>query len=120
MENRQFEYHRGRLAEALREEISAIVEGELADPRIGLATVTEVLMAPDGKSAHVMVAVVGDEKEWEETIKGLTAATGYIRHEVADRLRLRHAPDLFFRLDKAEQYESRIDELLKRIEKRKK
>jgi ribosome-binding factor A len=120
MENRQFEHHRGRLAEALREEISAIVEGELGDPRIGLATVTDVLLAPDGKSAHIMVAVVGDEKESAQTIKGLTAATGYIRHEVAERLRLRHAPDLFFRLDKSEQYESRIDELLKRIEKRRK
>lgn len=120
MENRQYEYHKGRLAEALREEISAIVEGELADPRIGLATVTEVMLAPDGKSAHVMVAVVGDEKEALDTMKGLTAATGFIRHEVADRLRLRHAPELFFRLDKSDQYESRIDELLKRIEKRKK
>jgi ribosome-binding factor A len=120
MENRQFEHHRGRLAEALREEISAIVEGELGDPRVGLATVTEVLMAPDGKSAHVMIAVVGDEKESEQTIKGLTAATGFIRHEVADRLRLRHAPELFFRLDKSDQYESRIDELLKRIKKRQK
>jgi len=120
MENRQYVYHRGRLAEALKEEISAMVEGELADPRIGLATVTEVLMSPDGKSAHVMVAVVGGEKEALESIKGLTAATGFIRHEVADRLRLRHAPELFFRLDKSDQYESRIDELLKRIEKRKK
>jgi ribosome-binding factor A len=120
MENRQYEHHRGRLGEALREEISAIVEGELADPRIGLAAVTEVLLAPDGKSAHIMVAVAGDEKEAAETIKGLTAATGFIRHEVADRLRLRHAPELYFRLDKSDQYESRIDELLKRIEKRRK
>jgi ribosome-binding factor A len=119
MEKRQFEYHRGRLAEALREEISAIVEGELADPRVGLATVTEVLIGPDGKSAHVMVAVVGNEEEAQESLEGLTAAIGFIRHEVADRLRLRHAPELFFRLDKGEQYESRIDELLKRIEKRK-
>jgi ribosome-binding factor A len=120
MEKRQFEHHRGRLAEALREEISAIVEGELADPRIGLATVTEVQLAADGKSAHIMIAVVGDEKEAEQSLKGLTAATGFIRHEVADRLRLRHAPELFFRLDKGDQYESRIDELLKRIDKRKK
>ena len=118
MENRQFEHHRGRLAEALREEISAIVEGELGDPRIGLATVTEVLMAPDGKSAHVMVAVVGDDKEQAQSLKGLTAAAGFIRHEVADRLRLRHAPELYFRLDKGEQYESRIEELLKRVGKR--
>jgi ribosome-binding factor A len=120
MEKRQYEYHRGRLGEALRAEISSLIEGELGDPRIGLATVTDVVMAPDGKSAHVMIAVVGDEKEAADSIKGLTAATGYIRHEIADRLRLRQAPELFFRLDKSDQYESRIDELLKRIEKRKK
>jgi len=120
MERRQYEHHLGRLAEALREEISAMVEGELADPRIGLATVTDVTMAPDSKAAHVLVAVVGDQKEAEQTIKGLTAAVGYIRHELADRLRLRHAPELFFRLDKSDQYETRVDELLKRIEKRKK
>ncbi len=119
MENRQFNYHRGRLGEALREEISAMVEGELGDPRIGLATVTDVVMAADGKSAHVLVAVVGDEKEAQDAMAGLTAAVGYIRHEVADRLRLRQAPELYFRLDRSDQYESRIDELLKRIEKRK-
>jgi ribosome-binding factor A len=118
MENRQFEHHRGRLAEALREEITAIVEGELADPRIGLATITDVYMAPDGKAAHVMVSVVGDEREAEATLKGLLNATEFIRREVADRLRLRHAPELFFRLDKSDQYETRIDELLKRIKKR--
>ena len=96
-----------------------MVEGELGDPRIGLATVTDVVMAADGKSAHVLVAVVGDEKEAQDTMAGLTAAVGYIRHEVADRLRLRQAPELYFRLDRSDQYESRIDELLKRIEKRK-
>src|ERR1700748_3335176 len=120
MERRQYEYHLGRLAEALREEISAIVEGELADPRVGLATVTDVTLAPDGKSAHVLVAVVGDEKEATESVKGLTAAVGYIRHEVADRLRLRHAPELYFRLDKSEQFETRVDQLLKRVGKQRK
>ena len=120
MERRQYEYHLGRLAEALREEISAMVEGELADPRIGLATVTDVTLAHDGKAANISVAVVGDEKEAAQAIKGLTAAVGYIRHELADRLRLRHAPELYFRLDKSDQYETRIDELLKRVEKQRK
>jgi ribosome-binding factor A len=120
MERRQYEHHLGRLAEALREEISAIVEGELADPRVGLATVTDVTIAPDGKSAHVLVAVIGNEKEARESIQGLTAATGYIRHEITDRLRLRHAPELYFRLDKSEQYETRIDELLSRVRKQRK
>ena len=46
MENRGQKYHRGRMAEALREEIVALVEGELGDPRIGLVSVSEVLLGP--------------------------------------------------------------------------
>ena len=101
-------------------EIVAILEGELGDPRIGLVTVSEVLLAPNGKSANVLVAVAGGEQEAVDTLQGLTAATGYIRHEVATRLGLRVAPELFFRLDQSEQYGGRVEELLKRVNRKKK
>ena len=114
-EQRNQKHHRERLGEALREEIETILEGELGDPRIGLANVTEVQLAQDGKSAHVLVAVQGEEQQAEQTLKGLTAARGFIRHELAERLQLRRAPELFFALDKSQQYEARIDQLLKRI-----
>lgn len=120
MEQRAQQHHRERLSEAIREEIGAILEGELGDPRIGLVTVSEVLLAPNGKSAHVLVAVAGEEQEAVDTLEGLTAATGYIRHEVATRLGLRTAPELFFRLDQSERYGGRVEELLKRVNKRKK
>jgi ribosome-binding factor A len=110
----------GRLSEALREEIATIIEGDLADPRIGLATVSEVQLAPDGRSAQVFVSVFGDEEEAQHTLEGLGAARNYIRREVADRLRLRAAPELYFRLDKSEQYEARINELLRRVSRKKK
>ena len=119
-EQRNQRHHRERLGEALREEIETILEGELGDPRIGLANVTAVQLAPDGKSAHVLVAVQGAEAEAEQTLEGLTAARGFIRHELAERLHLRHAPELFFALDKSQQYEARIDQLLKRIKQNKK
>lgn len=118
MERRQYEHHLGRLSEAMREEITAIIEGELQDPRVGLVAVTEVQLAPDGRSAHVLVVVSGDESDAKRTLQGLDAATGYIRRELGYRLRLRQAPELFFRLDRSEQYESRIDELLRRIHRR--
>lgn len=118
MEKRGAKYHRGRLGEALREEIETIVEGELADPRIGLAAVTAVELAEDGRSARVLVAVDGPDDEAQRSMEGLTAATKFIRHEVADRLHLRRAPELFFQLDRSEKYQSRVDELLKRAKKR--
>lgn len=103
----------------MREEISAIVEGELADPRIGLATVTGVEISPDGKNAFVLMNVP-DEQEEKSTLAGLDAAKGFIKHEIVDRLRLRHAPELHFRLDRSQKLETRIDTLLERVKKRRK
>src|SRR5579863_2423705 len=93
VEKRGLKYHRERLAEALREEIETIVEGELADPRIGMVSVTSVALADDSRSARVFVAVDGDEQEAERSLQGLTAAVGFIRREVAENLRLRRAPE---------------------------
>ena len=53
VERRGLKHHRGRVGEALREEIETLVEGELADPRIGLVSVTSVQVADDGRSAEV-------------------------------------------------------------------
>jgi ribosome-binding factor A len=117
-ENRSRKHHQERLGGALREEIASIIEGELADPRVTPAYVTEVLLAPGGKSAHVLVAVYGDAAAGRQALDGLVAARGYIRHELAERLGLRVAPELIFRLDTSEQAETRIDELLHRIAKR--
>jgi ribosome-binding factor A len=120
VEKRAAKYHRGRLGEALREEIETLVEGELADPRIGLVSVSSVHLAEDGRSAQVWVEVDGDDEEAGRSLVGLEAAKDYIRRELADRLRLRRAPDLFFRVDRAEREKARVEELLARARKRSK
>jgi ribosome-binding factor A len=120
VEKRAVTHHRGRLGEALREEIETLVEGELADPRIGLVGVTGVLLADDGKSAQVLIDVDGDDREAERSMEGLLAAKEYIRHELMSRLRLRRAPELIFRLDRSERERARVEELLARTKKRSK
>src|SRR4051812_42324816 len=91
-EQRGRQYHRERIGETLKEEISVIIEGELGDPRIALCNVTEIALAPDGKSARVFIEVAGDEREAEMTLKAIQAAKGYIRHELLVRLGVRHVP----------------------------
>jgi ribosome-binding factor A len=118
VERRGAKYHRERLGEALREEIETIVEGELADPRIGLVNVSSVELAEDSRSARIMVVVEGDDAEAERTMEGLSAAVGYIRREIIERLHLRRAPELVFCLDRSEKYQARVDELLKRTRKK--
>jgi ribosome-binding factor A len=119
-EQRGKQHHRERVGEALKEEIGAIIEGELGDPRIALCTVTEIALSPDGKSARVYLDVEGDERECEATIEAVNAAKGYIRREVLERLGKRHVPDLNFVLDRSAEYGARIDEILGRIKRRKK
>lgn len=120
MENRGQKHHRGRLQEKLREEIVALVEGELGDPRIGLVSVSEVHLDPGGKTARVFVTAAGSDDKADQSLEGLTAARAYIRHELTRRLGVRQAPEIFFELDRSEKYGGRIEQLLHRIEKRKK
>ena len=120
VEPRPPKHQRERRVEALREEIDLILEGELGDPRIGLAAVTEIVLAPGGKTARVFVRVDGDDEQSEQTLEGLNAAKGFIRHQLAERMGLRHAPELLFVIDRSEQYSSRIDELLGRTKRKRK
>ncbi len=118
MENRSAQHHKDRLIEAIKEELVILVTGEMSDPRIGLVTVNELVMAPGGKAARIYVSVSGEEREQKQSVAALNDAVGFIRHELAETLGLRVAPDLHFVLDGSIEYGQRIDELLHRIEKR--
>ena len=111
-------YHRNRVAHSFSEEIGAMLEGELSDPRIFPSFVTEVVLAPGGKSARGFVAVHGGEEEEASTLAALTQARGYIRAQIRDRMGVRHVPDLNFAIDRSERMTGRMDELLGRMRKR--
>ena len=117
-EHRGRTYHQNRVAETLREEISAMLEGQLSDPRINFGYVSEVVLAPGGKSARIYVSVDGDSKDEADMLAGLEAARGYIRHQLLQRMGVRHIPELFFQVDHSEPVRARIDELLGRVERR--
>jgi ribosome-binding factor A len=121
-EHRARKHHQDRVAEALREEIGAMIEGELSDPRIDFCYVSEVVLNPGGKSARVYVAMdsaVKDiDKAEQNTIAGLEAAKGYIRYELKERMGVRHVPELSFLADRSGRFQARIDELMARSRKR--
>lgn len=123
-EHRGRKHHQDRVAETLREEIGAMIEGELSDPRIAFCYVSEVVLNPGGKSARVYVALdsaVPDiEKAERDTVAGLDAAKGYIRFELKERMGVRHVPDLAFFADRSGRFQARIDELMARSRRRQK
>lgn len=123
-EHRARKHHQDRVAETLKLEIGAMIEGELSDPRINFCYVTEVALNPGGKSARVYIAVdnaVKDIVKAEfETIAGLEAAKGFIRYELKERMGVRHVPELAFLADRSGRYQARIVELMDRSRKRQK
>jgi ribosome-binding factor A len=119
-EQRARTYHRNRVANTFSEEIGAMLEGELSDPRIAPSYVTDVVLAPGGKSARVFIAVHGSEKEEDSTLEALTTARAYIRTQLRDRMGVRHVPELSFAIDRSEKMTGRMDELLNRMRKREK
>ena len=118
VEQRGNQHHRGRVAGTFAEEITAMLEGELSDPRIAPCYVTEVVLAPGGKSCRVFIAVQGNEEEEQSTLEGLTAARGYIRTEIRDRMGVRHVPEISFAIDRSEKINARMEQLLGRMDKR--
>jgi len=106
-----------RISEAVREELSEIIGFETNDPRLTAVEVTDVHVSPDGRHATIVVALRGTEKEARDSLAALEHAQGYLRHELATRLSLRHVPELRFQQDKNPDVESRIDFLLRRAKK---
>jgi len=106
----------GRIEEQLRIELSEIIEREIADPRIGLVTVTAVKVSPDLRHARVFVSVLGDEQQRKKTMQGLSSAATYARRSLSQRLHhLRRIPELTFAYDDSIETGSRIEELLDKI-----
>jgi len=103
-----------RLADLIRQVLAEMLEREVKDPRIGFVTVTEVNLSGDLRLARVSVSILGDETKKELSMEGLAAAKKFLRFQVAQRLNLRYTPELEFHLDRSQEYESRIDELIRR------
>jgi ribosome-binding factor A len=107
-----------RLADLIRQALGELLEREAKDPRIGFATLTEVHLTGDLRMARVYVSILGDEEKKQQGMAGLAAAKNFLRHELAQRLRLRYTPEIEFHLDRSQQWNDRIDELLRRAKQK--
>jgi ribosome-binding factor A len=106
-----------RVDELLRQEIGAILAREVADPRIGFATVTDVETTRDLSHAKVWVSVIGDTAERRETLAALDRAMGFVRRELGVRLHLRRIPALHVELDASMEHGTRVLQILDELER---
>ena len=96
-----------RVGEEIRGELARLLREEVADPRIGLVTLTRVDLAPDFGNARVFWSTVpragaseaDSAREVERTEQGLLHAASFLRRRLAEELPIRRAPELHFRHD---------------------
>ncbi len=103
-----------RIASVLIRAVSEIIEHEIKDPRLGLVTITTVDVSSDLKKATVYFSSLNDKNEGLAT---LNRAKGYIRTELANRVRMRYVPDIEFKIDNSYEYGKKIDALINEISK---
>jgi ribosome-binding factor A len=93
-------YRVERLNSFLRQEISDLIQRYVKDPRLGtFVSVTAVEISKDMRYAKVFISRYGSDLEKADTLKALESASGYIRHELGERMKTRRIPELSFRLD---------------------
>jgi ribosome-binding factor A len=109
----------GRVQEALRQEISRIVQNEIKDPRLGFMTITSVELTRDLRYARVFFSVLGEDKDKKLALKGLNSAKGYIKGLLSDRIKLKFMPDIEFKIDESYEKTKKIFDILDQINKEK-
>jgi ribosome-binding factor A len=110
------EGHRNeRVAEAMREEVAEIINYELDDPRIQSVSVTEVLLPPGGKQAHVRLAIEGTASEQRDSLERIQKASGFIRHVLAERINVFRMPEIRFFADLSPELREKSKSVLRRI-----
>lgn len=101
-----------RIAQQVQRELSDIIRLELKDPRVGMITITDVEVTADAAYAKVYFTLLGDAARVEETTAALTHAAGFLRSELAHRLKLRIVPHLAFKYDASVERGMRISQLI--------
>lgn len=103
-----------RIAEEIRKIVSTMLINGIKDPRINsLVSVTDVEVTSDLSYAYVYVSILGGDEE--STLEGLKSACGYIRREVGKNIKIRHTPEIIFKIDDSLLKGMYMDELIKKV-----
>ena len=101
-----------RIAEQIQRELSEIIRLELKDPRVGMITLTDVEVTQDYSHAKVFFTRLGDPAQNTGIQHALEHAAGFLRSELAHRMRLRIVPQLHFEYDVSVERGVRLSHLI--------
>jgi ribosome-binding factor A len=100
-----------KLGDLIQRELSELLQRELRDPRVGMITITAVDVSPDFSHAKVMFTIFQKEK-LDETLAGLKRSAGFLRSQLAKRIKLYMTPELRFEYDESVERGDRLSRLI--------
>jgi ribosome-binding factor A len=104
-----------KLAVRIRQIVSAAIETQIKDPRLGMVTVTDARVTSDLREATVFYTVYGDETQVADSAKALSSATGVLRSTVGKQTGIKFVPTLTFVADMVPDTAREIDQALERV-----
>ena len=107
-----------RLGDLIQREVSELLRLELRDPRVGMLTVTSVDVSPDLSHAKVFFTLL-DKEKLPETLAGLKRSAGFLRSQLARRIKLYTTPELRFVYDESVERGDRLSRLIDSTRERK-
>jgi ribosome-binding factor A len=100
-----------RVADEIQRELAEIIRLEMKDPRVGLITITGVEVTNDLEHAKVFVTALGTD-DHKTVLAGLRRASGFLRSQLAHRMKLRVVPQLGFEYDESVERGMRLSQLI--------
>ncbi len=106
-----------RVGGQVQRALSELLHKRIRDPRLKDATISEVKMSPDLKLAKIYYTLPASDGAKDDALAGFNSASGFVRRTLARELGLRYMPDLKFYYDDSFDYGTKIDNLLKSLNK---
>ena len=102
-----------RVSGLIQKVLSEILKRDIGDPRLKMATITEVAVSRDLKLARIYFTTPGGKQKKDAAIKGFNSARGFIKRILAHEIALKYMPEIKFFYDESLEYGAHIDELIK-------
>lgn len=105
-----------KIADLIRHELAGFLKREIKDPRLQNLVITAVEVSPDLGTAKIFYTVM-DNEEIAAVQQALAHAQGYVRHLLAQNLKLRYVPHIHFSYDESIKRAEKISSLIAQVVK---
>lgn len=105
-------YSLDRLAHQIQKELSIMLINDIKDTKIGYITITEVRLTNDLSYAYIYFTIMGGKDRIDVALEGLNRAKGYMKNEIAKKVKMRKVPEFIFKYDESLEYGNKIGKMI--------